>query len=345
MSKIYRQLDSSRSRVFCGLDLVSRGKRFGDLQIKYSDNKIALGYIPIPIGIVANSEGPTVLIIGGVHGDEFEGPVSVLKLLHELNPSDIKGRIIGLPALNAPAVQIASRVSPIDNGNLNRAFPGDPNGTPTQMIADFIENSLMPICDVVIDLHSGGKAAWFTPLSMAVLNDSVSMSKRNLELAEAFGSRCIWLMGELNDDRSVNFAALRNNIPMIAAELGGGGQVTPSALAVGEHGIRNCLRHLSVLSGDVSKRKSPPIYFRITTHTQHIYSPHRGLFEPNFSPGDMIKKDESVGFIHDIEQIDKPSTRVKFPQNGIAFSRCHRGMVARGEQLAIVGSIASRPNY
>ena len=345
MSKLHRPLAESKSRIFCDLDLTKPGKRFGDLRLKYSDNRIALGCVLIPIGMIENDQGPTVLITGGVHGDEFEGPVAVLKLLHKLKVSDVKGRIIGLPALNAPALQASARVSPLDDGNLNRAFPGDPNGTPTQMIADFVENSLMPMCDAVIDLHSGGKSAWFSPCTMAVLNDNRSMSKTNLELAEIFGSRYIWLMGELNDDRSVNFAALRNEIPMIAAELGGGGQISPEPLAVGEQGIRNCLNYLGVLSDGIAPRPEPPIYFEITHHSQHIYSPHRGLFEPTFEPGDIVSKGDVVGYIHDIERIENSPTCITFPQGGVAVTRCHRGFVERGEQLAIAGSIADRPEF
>ena len=344
MSELYRPLVESQSRIFCDLDLMKPGKRFGDLRFKYSDNKTALGCILIPIGIIKNDHGPTVLVIGGVHGDEFEGPVAVLNLLHELKVSDVKGRIIGIPALNAPALLKSSRVSPLDDGNLNRAFPGDQNGTPTQMIADFVENSLMPMCDVVFDLHAGGKAAWFSPCTMAYLNDNRSMSKTNLELAEFFGSRYIWLMGELNDDRSVNFAALRNEIPMIAAELGGGGQVSPEPLRVGEQGLRNCLNYLGVLSNGFTPESEPPIYFEVSHHSQHIYSPNRGLFEPTFEPGDIVSKGECVGKIHDIERIENSPICIAFPQSGVAITRCHRGLVERGEQLAIVGTIADRPN-
>ena len=130
-----------QTRISTNLDFTTRGKRFGHLRLKYSDNRTALGYIPIPAGVIINGSGPTVLLIGGVHGDEFEGPVALLKLLHEVEAAEVSGRIIVLPALNAPAVHAASRVSPVDGGNLNRTFPGDPDGTPTAMIANFRRKS------------------------------------------------------------------------------------------------------------------------------------------------------------------------------------------------------------
>jgi len=73
----------------------------------------------------------------------------------------LKGQVILIPALSFEAVKNSSRVNPLDNKNMNRAFPGDPNGTPTEMMADFLERELIPSCDAVIDLHSGGKASFF----------------------------------------------------------------------------------------------------------------------------------------------------------------------------------------
>ena len=327
-----------KTSISSDLDFTSPGKRFGDLRLKYSDNQNPLGHIPIPAGIVINGSGPTVLLTGGVHGDEFEGPVALLKFLHQVAIEKVKGRIIVFPALNAPAVQSSSRVSPLDNGNLNRVFPGDSKGAPTAMIAHFVEEAVMPVCDAVIDLHSGGKAAWFSPCSMAVQNEDPVLSKANLELATVFGSRFLWLMGTLNDTRTVNHAAVRQNLPMISAELGGGGQVTPETLQVGELGILNCLRHLNVLEGKPASRKEPPIYLEITDPAQQICAPRRGLYEPVFSPGDRVSEGRIVGFIYDLDEIGRTPAEIRFPIDGVAYVRGHRGLVERGELLAIVGS-------
>ncbi len=326
-----------RSRIQSSLDFTSPGKRFGDLRLKNSDNRTPLGYIPIPAGVIVNGSGPTVLLTGGVHGDEFEGPVSLIKFLRDTEAEDIQGRIIVFPALNSPAVNASARVSPLDDRNLNRAFPGDPNGTPTQVIAHFVESAVMPVCDVVIDLHAGGKAYWFEPCSMATYDDNPERQEQIMELAEVFGCPLIWVMGIFNDDRSVNGAAVRNEIISIAAELGGGGQVTPETQKLGDRGIRNCLRHLGVLSGEVRPRSTPAIRLEIVDANQHIHAPQRGLFEPAFSPGARVSAGDPVGCIHSLSHIDSPAIRVDFPVDGIAFVRSHRGLVEQGEALAVVG--------
>ena len=344
MNKRFRSIRWNQTRITSNLDFTSPGKQFGELRLKYSDNDTALGYLPIPAGVIANDTGPTVLLIGGVHGDEFEGPVALLKLLHELNCEDVHGRIIVFPALNSPALNASARVSPIDEGNLNRSFPGNPDSTPTPMIADFIENAVMPVCDAVVDIHSGGRAAWFAPCSMAMQYDDAELSKKNLQIAITFGTPFVWLMGKLNDDRSVNYAAVRNNVPMIAVELGGGGQVSPEMLAIGSRGIRNILHSLGVLHEPFELSNTPPVFLEIREVGQHIYSPTRGLFEPAFTPGNSVTAGQTLGFVYDLDEIGNPPTEIKFPMDGVAFVRCHRGVVKRGELLSLLG-VVCQPEY
>ena len=337
MKQKYKAPLLEKTRFWSDVDFVSPGKRCGELRFKYSNNEIALGYIPIPVGVIVNGDGPTVLMTGGVHGDEFEGPVALTKFFHQIDVTDIHGRVIILPALNFPAFNISSRVSPFDDGNLNRAFPGDPDGGPTQMIAHLVEKAIMPVCDAVLDMHSGGTAAWFVPCSMALQTEDQALSSRNLQLAVAFGTRVIWLMGSLNDNRSVNHGAYRNGLPVVSVELGGGGQVTPEALSIGEQGIRNFLKALTVLDGELVSGEQSPVFLKISSTEQSIYASHRGIFEPTFSPGDSVAKGSMVGYIHLVDELSRPSTEIRFPLDGIAMVCCGRGHVERGELLALVG--------
>ena len=112
---------------------------------------------------IRNGEGPTALLLSGTHGDEYEGQVTLSKLIHQLEPKDIKGRLIILPMLNFPAAKAGLRTSPIDELNLNRVYPGDPEGTPTLVIAHYVEKVLMPMADYGLDLHSGGSSLHYIP--------------------------------------------------------------------------------------------------------------------------------------------------------------------------------------
>ena len=96
--------------------------------------------------------------MAGVHGDEYECHLVVSELFRTTRPEDVSGQLILMPMANFPAAEAGLRTSPIDDGNLNRLFPGDPDGTPTLAIADYIENTIMPGCDFVKDLQSGGES-------------------------------------------------------------------------------------------------------------------------------------------------------------------------------------------
>ena len=149
------------SSVAPDVNFEKEGKQHGFLRLPFSRDDSALGAVMIPICVVKNGPGPTVVMTGGNHGDEYEGPVCLLKAAKEIEPSQVKGRIIILPCLNFPAIQGGSRTSPIDKGNLNRIFPGRPDGTVTERIADYIQRYILPMADYVLDFHSGGRTRWY----------------------------------------------------------------------------------------------------------------------------------------------------------------------------------------
>ncbi|WP_455430308.1 hypothetical protein [Pararhodobacter zhoushanensis] len=147
-----------KSMVWCGLDLDAEGKDSDFLRIPHSVDTSAYGWIGVPVVRIKNGEGPTALLCAGNHGDEYEGQVALNRLARAIDAADVTGRVIILPALNAPAVRAGRRVSPLDEGNLNRAFPGRAAGTPTEMLAHYISTELFARADLVIDLHSGGRS-------------------------------------------------------------------------------------------------------------------------------------------------------------------------------------------
>ncbi|HZX83276.1 MAG TPA: succinylglutamate desuccinylase/aspartoacylase family protein, partial [Reyranella sp.] len=146
------------TRIAATIDLDGPGVQHGFLKVPHSTHDSAYGWIPVPITVAANGSGPSVLLVAGNHGDEYEGQVALMKLVRSLDPSRLRGRLIVLSAANYPAVMAGRRVSPIDGGNLNRCFPGNANGTPTEMIAHYIESVLLARCQYCLDLHSGGSS-------------------------------------------------------------------------------------------------------------------------------------------------------------------------------------------
>ena len=147
------------------IDLAAEGVQHGFLRLPYSRDDSAWGSVMIPLTVVKNGKGATALLTGANHGDEYEGPLALQELALTLDPAAIAGRVIIVPFMNYPAFRAGLRNSPIDRGNLNRSFPGRPDGTVTEKIADYFTRTLLPEADIVLDIHSGGRTLDFVPFA------------------------------------------------------------------------------------------------------------------------------------------------------------------------------------
>ncbi len=326
---------NTQSRLKLNFDLTLPGRQVGDLMLRWSDNTNPLGYNPIPVISIKGGYGPIVLILGGTHGDEFEGPSAIMRLACQLKPGNISGQVILMPAFNAPAVAASSRVSPLDGVNINRAFPGDSDGGPTEMLAHFLETKILSQCDAVVDLHSGGKASFFQPCALATQAADPGLREKNIELAEVFGLPLIWMLGVNNDNRSVNSAAERAGVPMIAIELGGGGGVDPDITDLAEEGLLRVLRHLGLIDGAVEPWPTPrKVEIAASEHT--LYAPAMGIYDRAISAGQDVKAGDFAGWFHFVTEPVRPSIRLECPHDGFVLAHTNRGMVQRGEMLALV---------
>lgn len=325
----------NKSSVTPTIDLTAQGRHVGDLRVRWSDNSVPLGYHPVPIISLCNGPGPVVVLIAGTHGDEFEGPSAIMRLVGALTPKDITGQIIALPALNAPAVRAAARVSPLDGVNLNRAFPGDPMGGVTDQIAYYVEKELLPLADAAVDLHAGGSASFFAPCTLPTRTADDALYARNLELAEVFGLPLIWVLGAFNDGRSLNSAAERAGVPMIAAELGGGGGVDPAITNATEAGLLRLLRHVGVVSGGVDATAAPR-KVEITDAEDSLYAPGEGVFDRRAQAGQDVKAGDIAGTLHYVMEPRRASEVVRFANDGLVLAHTNRGYVQRGDMLMMV---------
>ena len=149
-------MGTAASRVRCEIDFDRPGRQAGYLRAPQSRNTAGWGVVEIPIYVLRNGAGPTLLLTGGVHGDEYEGQIAVSRLAQTLRVEELSGRLILMPAVNIPAALNGTRLSPIDGRDLNRCFPGNAAGSFSEMLAHFIDGTILPHVDVSIDLHTAG---------------------------------------------------------------------------------------------------------------------------------------------------------------------------------------------
>jgi predicted deacylase len=330
------------SRIRCEIDFDKAGKQAGYARAPLSRNTSGWGTIEIPLIVVRNGAGPTVLLTGGVHGDEYEGQIAISRLARELDPAEVQGRIIMLPALNIPAVTNDTRLSPIDNRDLNRCFPGDPRGTFSEMLAHFIDSVILPMVDVSIDLHTAGhsmESALST--NMHYLADEAARA-RTMAAAAAFGAPYNVVFWGVDEGATLTSSVERRGILSLGTELGGWGRVNVEGVRIGERGIRNVLKHLEVLEGvpETSQRDGSPGTRHMMVRDSECYSfaPAAGLFEPKHVAGETVAEGQTAGFLHFVEDIDRAPIEIRYRRSGVLWMAAGPGRVQRGDVAAVVMS-------
>ncbi|MCA3843074.1 MAG: succinylglutamate desuccinylase/aspartoacylase family protein, partial [Burkholderia sp.] len=183
--------------------------------------------------------------------------------------------------------------------NLNRSFPGDPTGTPTQMIAHYIEHALLSRAQYLVDLHSGGSSLLYQGGNMLAIDplDAEEAEKLN-GLLVAFGLQNA-LLHAPNPVHSAS-AARRQGAISIVTELGGGGMADPSLIRLGRHGLLHYLGYIGLLRGALVPDAPPTVtrFMRVDGERHFVYAYERGLYEPLVELGDQVKAGQPAAWVH-----------------------------------------------
>ncbi|MEI4472657.1 N(2)-acetyl-L-2,4-diaminobutanoate deacetylase DoeB [Frigidibacter sp. MR17.24] len=331
--------DLPPSPVTATIALADDGARHGHLHLPHSRDDSAWGAVMIPISVIANGPGPTALLIGGNHGDEYEGPAALWDLARSLAPDEIAGRVIVLPALNHPAFLAATRTSPIDRGNLNRSFPGHPAGTVTQKIADYVTRHLLPASDIVLDIHSGGRTLDFLPFAAAHELAQAEHSARCRAAVAAFGAPFSMQMRELDAVGMLDTTAEAMGKTFVTTELGGGGTVTAASAAIAARGIRGLLAHAGILPAKAAPAKTAPTRWLSMSDPRAFHiAGAAGLCQPLRDLGSPVMQGEPIALIFDTARTGTAPVTVTAAMTGLLAARHFPGLVKMGDCLAVIAT-------
>lgn len=322
------------------IDFDQNGLQHGFLRLPYSRDDSAWGSIMIPVTQIKNGDGPTALLTGGNHGDEYEGPVALYDFIQRTAAhGDIErfqGRVIMIPAMNAPAFGAGSRVSPIDGGNLNRVFPGKPDGTPTEIIADYFSRVLLPLADYVLDIHSGGKTLDFLPFAACHVLDDKRLQARAEAAMAAFGAPYQLRLLEIDAEGMYDTQAERMGKVFVSTELGGGGTTTPDSVAIARRGVENFLIHCGVLQGELTPHPTGSVMLDMPDASSYLFSERAGLLEPCVTLGDVVNKGQLMARIHVTERTALPPHEIFAPRSGLIIARHLPSLVQMGDTLYVI---------
>ncbi|HWA45703.1 MAG TPA: N(2)-acetyl-L-2,4-diaminobutanoate deacetylase DoeB [Hypericibacter adhaerens] len=321
------------------VDFDADGVQHGFLRLPYSRDDSAWGSVMIPIAVIRNGEGPTALLTGANHGDEYEGPLALFDLARKLDPLQVSGRVIIVPAMNYPAFRAGTRTSPIDKGNMNRSFPGRPDGTVTQKIADFFQRHLLPLADLVVDLHAGGKTLDFVPFCAAHVLPDKAQEARAFAAVEAFSAPYSNRMIEIDAVGMYDTAAEAMGKVFITTELGGGGTARAQTVRIARRGVANVLRHAGILAGKVETQ--PTRWLDMPSADCFAFAETDGLFETAVDLGEPVAAGEPLAYIHPIARTGREPQVIRAGMSGILAARHFPGLVQAGDCAAVIAVLMS----
>ena len=316
------------------IPLDADGSHHGFLKLPYSRNDSAWGSVMVPITVIASGAGPTALLTGANHGDEYEGPVALQELAATLTPEEITGRVIILPMMNQPAFAAGTRCSPIDGANMNRSFPGRPDGTVTQKLCHYIATRLVPHADIVLDFHSGGSTLDFLPFAAAHVLDDKKQESACMAAMHAFGAPYSVRMLEIDNVGMFDTEVENQGKVFVTTELGGAGTSSARTVAIARQGIRNLLIHAGILQGTLQKK--PTVELDMPDARCFMFAECPGLIEYLVDLGEPVVQGQPLARIWAADRTGVPSQVCQATRDGIFTARHIPGLIKMGDFISLI---------
>jgi uncharacterized protein len=275
-------------------------------------------------------EGPTLVVTAGVHAAEYASIAAALELGRSLDPASLAGRVIVVPVLDMPAFSARSiYVCPLDSTNPNRVFPGNPQGSASEQIADWVFRNVMSQATHYVDLHGGDLIEALVPFTIFFRTGDKRVDDASLEMAKVFG---IHFLVCSETPGSTFCAASRAGIPSILTEAGGQGIWTAEDVRCHTNGLNRLMRHLKMIPGTAPESVPCTLLERFLW----LRSEHEGFWYPAVAVNDRVKAGQNLGVIKDYEG-HVLQTAIS-PADGIVLFIVTSLAINRGDPLLAVGA-------
>ena len=261
---------------------------------------LSLAGLDIPvIELTGGQDGPRLTVLAGVHGCEYAPMAAVRRWTRALAGRELRGSVRAVPVLNLPAFRTRTPfLVPDDGKNLNRCFPGNPEGTLADRLAHAAFTQLIEGSDALIDVHAGDMVEALEPFA---LYDAGSAEARALEMATAYGLGYV-IRQEPGPDRAVggttSTAAAEIGIPAIIAEAGGCGLVEAAAVAAHVRGLDQVLARLGMTDGPQAAPAATPVRLGRFLWLRSI---SEGWWEPTVRPGEQVAEGQVLGTVSSLD--------------------------------------------
>ena len=321
----------------CSIDLDKNGAQVGYLKLIHSDDQYSCSTIPVPIVSMKNGDGPTVLVSAGVHGDEYAGIAAIRHFLSTQKMEFIKGQLIIMPMTNYPAFCAVSRVSPLDNLNLNRIFPGDPNGTPTEQIASFVDQKILPRVNFVLDFHTGAsKSDWLPCTFIYGIKNELMQAK--VDAVSCFGTKYSMVIDGGGSPGSLLSACEKHGVPSISTEIRGGATLTSEAFHIALDGLYRVLKLRGILEEIPVESHNAGTSFMAFQKIESLMAPIDGMLVPEYKLGEIVKEGELAGRIYPIDDLTRMPADIRYDCEGLISMCSTSTLKKRGDYICNVAN-------
>jgi predicted deacylase len=267
--------------------------------------------------------GPTLCLTAAVHGDELNGVEMVRRVMHDLNPEKLSGAVVGVPIVNLQGFRRGSRYLP-DRRDLNRFFPGNPNGSAASRIAYSFFTEIIQHCDALIDLHTGSFERANLPQLRADLRDPDVVT-----LTQGFGATVI--LHSEPAQGTLRFAATAAGVPTVTLEAGGPSELELKEVKHGVKGIETLLNTLGMVKKIRLWGEAEPVYYRSTW----VRASRGGILLADVTLGTTVRQGDLLGTITD--PMNNASTNIYSPHSGRIIGMARNQVVMPGFAVFHVG--------
>jgi predicted deacylase len=340
------QARASATVTAAGIDLETDG--FRAYRVRLPDGRGS--HLDLPVIVIRNGSGPSVLLAGGTHGDEFEGQIAVSDLIRNTDQGAVSGLLVALPLHNFEACIAGTRTDRTDGADLNRLFGTDARGKgPSAAVAGFVAETLLPPVDWVVDLHSGGRSHEFVLSSNLQTRPGSREYFDMLPVLLAFDAPYGLIFDEVGGADMPHAGTLEGLARQlgkraISSEIGGGGRATPMSLAVAERGLRNVLAYIGVRDDERATRPedSRSALIALTRAEHYVLAPAAGRLAPQRWLGDDVRAGEILGHIHPLEDPLAAPVPIAARSDGVVAAVVSQGVQAEDASLFFIAERLAR---
>ena len=311
---------------------LSNTKEFGYITI-LDDLSIKL---EMPVGIIkGKTSGPTLLVTGGLLGTEYCGVEAASRLYSTLNPVELQGTVIVIPVVNiacftyrVPWFTLQNSLTPFDGLHLNRCFPGNKNGKPTERLAYRLFNDYVLKSDFHVDFRGGDLHESHIEHTITSVTGK-SIDEKCLEMAKVWGLRYVLPRPCINSSGTLIYETVKEGVPSIISESGIGYRSQPLEKYIQYHvdGANNLLKYLGMLPGEPMKPGCQHYFY----DSAKVKSSVSGVFHAFVDQGDMVIKNQVIGKITGLDNMLK--AEIISPIDGVVHEMMPRRLVFPGDTV------------